>query len=109
VIATALGHLPPGATATGTTNLLLTDNEHRVYSGERRTQLDMRFAKVLRFNRTRTDVGIDLNNLLNTNYATGFNTTYVYGTDNTPRPSGWGTPTSLYTARFVRFNLTVSF
>lgn len=69
----------------------------------------MRFAKVLRFNKTRTDVGIDLNNLLNTNYATGFNTTYVYGTDNLPGPSGWGTPTSLYTARFVRFNLTVTF
>ena len=32
----------------------------------------MRFAKVLRFGRTRSDVGIDLNNLLNTNYATGY-------------------------------------
>src|SRR3954468_796743 len=109
VIVGALGHLPAGATATGTTNLLLTDNENRVYSGERRTQIDMRFAKVLRFNRTRTDVGIDLNNLLNTNYATGFQTNYVYGADNAPRPTGWGTPTSLYTPRFVRFNVTVSF
>jgi hypothetical protein len=109
VIATALGHLPPGATATGTTNLLLTDNDHRVYSGERRTQVDMRFAKVLRFNRTRTDIGVDLNNLLNTNYATGYQTNYVYGADNTPRPTGWGTPTSLYTARFVRLNFTVTF
>jgi hypothetical protein len=108
-IAAALGHLPPGATATGTTNLLLTDNEHRVYTDERRTQVDMRFAKVLRFKGTRTDVGVDLNNLLNSNYATGFNTTYVYQTDNTPRPSGWGTPTSLYTARFVRLNFTLSF
>jgi hypothetical protein len=109
VITSALGHLPPGATAAGTTNLALTDNEHRVYADERRTQVDMRFAKVLRFNRTRTDIGVDLNNLLNTNYATGFNTTYVYGTDNTPRPSGWATPTSLYTPRFVRLNLTFNF
>jgi hypothetical protein len=109
VIRTALGKLPPGATATGTTNLLLTDNEHRTYTGERRTQIDMRLAKVLRFGRTRTDVGVDLNNLLNTNYATGFITNYVYDVDNTPRPSGWGTPSSLYTARFVRFNLTVTF
>ncbi len=109
VIATALGHLPAGATATGTTNLLLTDNDHRAYSGRRRTQLDMRFAKVLRFNRTRTDIGIDLNNLLNTNYTTGFNTTYIYGTDDTPRPTGWGTPTSIYPPRFARFNVTVSF
>jgi len=109
VIANALGHLPPGATATGTSNLLLTDNEHRVYSGDRRTQIDMRFAKVLRYHRTRTDIGVDLNNLLNTNYATGYQTTYMYGVDNTPRPSGWGTPTSLYTARFVRLNFTVTF
>ena len=69
----------------------------------------MRFAKVLRYHRTRTDIGVDLNNLLNTNYATGYQTTYVYGVDNTPRPSGWGTPTSLYTARFVRLNFTVTF
>ena len=34
----------------------------------------MRFAKVLRFGRTRTDVGVDLYNLLNSNYATGYET-----------------------------------
>jgi hypothetical protein len=55
------------------------------------------------------DVGVDLNNLLNTNYATGFNANYLYNTDNTPRPSGWGTPTSIYTPRFVRLNFTVNF
>ncbi len=71
VIVAALGHLPPGATATGNTIIPLADNDHRVFSDERRTQIDMRFAKILRFGRTRTDVGVDLNNLLNTNYATG--------------------------------------
>ena len=109
VIAAALGHLPPGATPTGNTMIQLTDNEHRVYSDERRTQIDMRVAKIVRFGRTRADVGVDLNNLLNTNYATGFNTTYIYNTDNAPRPSGWGTPTSIYTPRFVRLNFTVNF
>ncbi len=109
VIAAALGHLPPGATPTGTTVIQLADNDHRVYSHERRTQIDMRFAKILRYARTRTDVGVDLNNLLNTNYATGFATTYTYLTDNAPRPSGWGTPTSIYNPRFVRLNFTVSF
>ena len=34
----------------------------------------MRVAKVVRFGPTaRVDVGVDLNNLLNTNYATQFN------------------------------------
>jgi hypothetical protein len=115
MIVAALGHLPPGATATGTTTILLTDNEHRVYSGERRTQVDMRLAKIVRFGRTRTDIGVDINNLFNTNYATQFNQTYVQGTnpassDNFgPRPSGWGTPTGIYAPRFVRLNFTVNF
>ena len=109
VIAAALGHLPPGATATGNTTIQLADNEHRIYSNERRTQIDVRFAKIVRYGRTRADVGVDLNNLLNTNYATGFATTYIYNTDNTPRPSGWGTPASIYTPRFVRLNFTVNF
>jgi len=109
VIAAALGRLPVGATATGNTNIPLTDNEHRVYSDERRTQIDMRFAKIFRFGRTRTDVGIDVTNLLNTNYVTNFNTTYIYSTDNAPRPGGWGSPTTIYTPRFVRLNFTVNF
>ncbi len=109
VIAAALGHLPPGATATGTTTIPLTDNEHRIYADERATQVDVRFAKIVRFGRTRTDIGVDVNNLFNTNYATAYNGTYIYNTDNTPRPSGWATPTSIYTPRFVRLNFTVNF
>ena len=109
VIQAAFGKLPPGALAAGTTIIPLADNEHRVWSDERRTQVDMRFAKVLRFGRTRTDVGVDLNNLFNTNYASGFNTAYIYGTDNAPRPSGWGAPTNLVNPRFVRLNFTVNF
>ena len=109
VIAASLGHLPAGATATGTTNIPLGDNEHRIYADNRRTQLDMRFAKILRFGRTSTDIGVDVNNVTNANYALGYNNTYVYGTDNTPRPSGWGTPTSIVNPRFVRLNFTVNF
>jgi hypothetical protein len=103
------GVLPPGATATGTTTIVLTDNEHRVYADTRRTQVDMRFAKILRFGRTRTDIGVDVNNLFNTGYATAYNTTYIYGTDNAPRVNGWATPTNLVAPRFVRLNFTVNF
>jgi hypothetical protein len=109
VIAAALGHLPPGASLAGNSTIQLADNAHRVYSDERRTQIDMRVAKVFRIARTRTDVGVDLNNLLNTNYATGFNTTYVYATDNSPRVGGWGVPTSIYSPRFVRLNFTINY
>jgi len=109
VVQSALGHLPPGATATGTTTIALTDNENRLYVGDRRTTVDMRFAKVLRFNRTRTDIGVDLNNMLNTNYPTSYNGTYIYTTDNTPRPGGFLAPTAIYNPRFVRLNFTVNF
>ena len=109
VIAAALGHLPPGATAAGNTTIQLADNGHRVYADTRRTQIDMRFAKVLRFGRTRSNVGVDLNNLLNTNYATGYNTTYAYSVANTANGGTWGNPTSIYTPRFVRLNYTLNF
>ena len=111
VILASLGHLPAGATATGTTTLQLLplNDANKLYADQRRNQIDMRFAKILRIGRTRTDVGIDLSNLLNANYATGFNTTYVYNTDNAPRAAGWATPTGIFQPRFVRFNLTVDF
>jgi hypothetical protein len=109
VITAALGHLPPGATAAGNTTIQLADYEHRVYADTRRTQIDMRFAKVLRFGRTRSNIGVDLNNLLNTNYATGFNTTYAYSVGNTANGGTWANPTSIYTPRFVRINYTLNF
>jgi hypothetical protein len=76
-----------------------------LYVDNRRTQIDMRFAKVLRFVGTRTDVGIDLNNLLNTNYATSYNTTYANTTDG----GTWGNPTAIYSPRFVRLNFTINY
>ncbi|HXD75485.1 MAG TPA: TonB-dependent receptor, partial [Vicinamibacterales bacterium] len=104
VILGSLGHLPAGATPTGTTTLQLlpASDSNKLYADQRRNQIDVRLAKVLRFGRTRTDVGLDLYNLLNSNYATAYNTTYVYNTDNAPRAAGWGTPTGIFQPRFVR-------
>ena len=95
-----LGHPPAGSTAT--TTITLTDNEHKLYLGGRRTTLDMRFAKVLRFSGRRADIGVDLNNALNTNYPTSYNGTFIQGTDqpNVVRPSGFLTPTAIYNPRF---------
>jgi Carboxypeptidase regulatory-like domain len=109
LIIAALGHSHPSLTPTGTTTIPLGHNDARIYADERRTQVDMRFAKIVRFGRTRTDIGVDLNNLFNTNYATGYNTTYIFNTDNAPRPGGWATPTAIANPRFVRLNFTVNF
>ena len=49
VIQSIIGRLPPGGLATGNTTVDILDNDHRLYADNRRTQIDMRFAKILRF------------------------------------------------------------
>ena len=98
------GTLPPGLLATGNSTIDLTDSDHLIFADNRRTQVDMRYAKVLRFGRTRTDVGVDLWNLFNTNYATGYQGTFTTAADST-----WGRPNAIYPPRFVRLNFTVNF
>ena len=62
---------------------------------DRINQVDIRFAKVLTFGRTRANVGVDLYNALNTNVATAYNQTYG---------PAWLTPTAIMPARFIKFN-----
>ena len=106
VVRDLLGRLPAGASANGTTEIDILDNEHRLFADNRRTQVDMRFAKILRFGRTRADIGVDIGNLLNTNYATEYEDAYEYGE---PNGGSWNEPTEIYTPRFVRLNFTVNF
>jgi len=109
VIQSIIGRLPPGGLATGNTTFDILDTDHRLYADNRRTQIDMRFAKILRFGKRRVDVGVDLGNLLNTNYATTLESTYQYSVGNTATGGTWNNPTAIYTPRFVRWNLTVDF
>jgi hypothetical protein len=109
VVQQRLGRLPLGATPTGTTTVALFDDDHRLYADQRRTQVDMRFAKILRFGRTRADIGVDLENLLNTNYPTIYDNTYQYSVGNAAMGGTWNNPTAIYTPRFARLNFTVSF
>jgi hypothetical protein len=99
-----LGRLPAGGTANGNTTInLLTPS--MLYPLERRTQLDMRFAKILRFGRTRYDIGVDVYNLANANAVATYDETYQY-TDN---GATWLTPLTIMQPRLARFNVTVSF
>ena len=62
----------------------------------------MRIAKILRFGRTRTQIGVDIYNLLNTDVVTAYNNGYS--------PTGaWLTPTAILPARYARFNLQLDF
>jgi hypothetical protein len=69
----------------------------------------MRFAKVVHFGRTRADIGVDLVNMLNTNYATTWDNTYQYSVGNTLQGGTWNNPTAILAPRFVRLNFTVGF
>jgi len=113
VVQSLLGRLPPGGLPTGTTPVYLTDDgPNRIYEDNRRTQLDMRFAKILRLgNARRAEVGVDLLNLLNANYASGaavpfWDATYAYGIAN---GGTWNNPTSILAPRFARLNFTFNF
>jgi hypothetical protein len=109
VIQAITGRLPPGGNATGNTNIAIVDNDHRLYADGRRTQIDMRFAKIFRFSSRRANAGVDLGNLLNTNYATTYEDTYQYSLGNTAHGGTWNNPTAIYTPRFIRWNVTVDF
>ena len=102
-----LGRLPAGAQATQTTTVNLVVPS-AVYPAERRTQIDMRFAKILRFGGRRLDLGADVYNLLNANTATAFDQTFVYSATG-QSGAAWLNPTSIMSPRLVRFNATLNF
>jgi hypothetical protein len=99
-----LGRLPGTTLITQNTsvNLLRTGE---LYPDERVNQVDMRFAKIVRFGGTRADIGVDLYNLFNTNDTTAFQQSFDYATNG----ATWLNPTSIVSPRFARFNVTFSF
>jgi hypothetical protein len=88
--------LVTGANSNLSTNLLLPG---QVY-GDRVNQVDLRAAKILRFGRTRTLVGVDLYNLFNANAKLAYN--QAVGPN-------YLRPTQILWPRFVRFNATIDF
>ena len=70
--------------------------------GERRNNVDLRIAKILRFGTTRTQVGVDIYNLLNADTVTNYNYVFVPG-------GSWLTPTAITPARYARIGVQVDF
>jgi hypothetical protein len=104
VVQTLLGRLPAGATAAQTTTVnLLAPSE--LYPLDRRTEVDVRLAKILRFGGRRLDVGFDLYNLFNSNTTTTYEQTFLY----TNSGATWLQPTAILNPRLARFNATLSF
>jgi hypothetical protein len=91
--------LRPGVTQE-TVNLLAPGDLY----GDRVNTFDMRFAKVLRFGATRTNVGVDLYNVFNSNTPTSYEAVY-----DPANADAWFRPTAVVQPRFVRFNVQFDF
>jgi hypothetical protein len=73
--------------------------------GDRVNQIDLRFAKILRFARTRANVGLDVYNIINASPVLSYAQAFVPNqTVNT-----WLRPTSILEPRYVKFSATFDF
>ena len=68
--------------------------------GDRINQLDFRVAKILKFGRTRTQVGLDLYNALNSSAVQTYNQTFG---------PAYLTPTLVLPARFAKISAQIDF
>ena len=75
--------------------------------GDRVNELDFKIAKVLRFGGTRTNVGVEVFNALNSNAVLTYNQTFSPAVQS--GPGSWLQPTQVLTARFVKFSATFDF
>jgi len=98
VITQALGRAPAGNPANVTINILAPGQMY----GDRINQLDFRVAKILKIARTRTMVGIDLYNALNSSAILTYNNAFVPG-------GSWLQPQTVLTARLIKFSAEITF
>jgi hypothetical protein len=70
--------------------------------GDRVNQFDIRVAKILRFGRTRTNIGFDVYNVMNKAAILTYNQTFI--------PNGtWLAPTTIQQSRFAKFSAQIDF
>ena len=70
--------------------------------GDRVNEVDIRVGKILRFGRTRTNVGFDMYNVFNSAAILTYNQAFVPG-------GTWLAPLSVLTPRFVKIGAQISF
>ncbi|HEX5109146.1 MAG TPA: TonB-dependent receptor [Vicinamibacterales bacterium] len=90
-----------GGSATAVVNLV----EPGTLYGDRVNQFDFRLAKILRFGGTRTNIGIDVYNVFNTNPVLTYNAAFVPN----QAVNTWLRPNSVLTPRFAKFSVQFDF
>jgi hypothetical protein len=75
--------------------------------GDRVNALDLRFAKILRFGRTRNTIGIDIYNVTNSGAILTYNQTFNPAA--TAGSQAWLAPLSVLTPRFMKIGVQIDF
>ena len=75
--------------------------------GDRVNALDLRFAKILRFGRTRNTIGIDFYNVTNSAAILTYNQTFNPAA--TTGSQAWLAPLSVLTPRFMKIGVQIDF
>jgi predicted GH43/DUF377 family glycosyl hydrolase len=88
-----LGRALSGGAANVTVNLI----PPATLYGDRRNNFDFRVAKIFRYGRTRSQIGLDVYNLTNSDVVIEQNTTFVPG-------GAWLTPTRIQPARYMKIS-----
>ena len=98
VVAQSIGRPPAGNLPNVTVNLVAPGSMY----GDRLNQLDFRIAKILRYGRTRTMIGVDLYNAMNSSAVLTYNNTFVPG-------GTWLQPVTVLTGRLTKISAELTF
>ena len=85
--------------AGGANNVPISLVAQRSMYGERLNQVDVRFSKLVRFGRTRADVGVDIYNALNSSAVLAVNDAFA----------SWQRPIEILNSRFAKLVLQLNF
>jgi hypothetical protein len=104
VISPSLGRNLANNAPTATVNLI----EPGTLYGDRVNEIDLRIAKILRFGRTRTNIGVDIYNVTNASPVLTYNQAFVLPSATNPNGS-WLTPTNVLQPRFFKISAQIDF
>lgn len=83
-------------------NVIVNLIEPGALRGDRTNVFDLRVAKILRFGRTRTNVGVDVYNFLNSSAVLTYNQAYNH-------TGNWLVPTTVVSGRFGKISVSIDF
>jgi hypothetical protein len=100
VVAQSLGRPLSNSAPNVTVNLIAPGSLY----GNRVNEVSLRLAKILRYARTRTNVGLDINNVFNSATVLSYNEAFVPG-----GAGPWLPPTSILQPRYLKVSAVVEF